>query len=145
MNSESEIVTTRVFNYPKAFLFTAWSNPEHLQHWWGPNGFTNTFNEFDFRVGGKWSFVMHGPDKGNYANEVEFTQIDIPNYIEWKRFSKPLFNVSFAFEEVTENSTKVIFKMMFDTVEECNKLKPYVVDKNEENFDRLEVELGKIT
>ena len=35
--------------------------------------------------------------------------------------------------------------MMFDTVEECNKLKPYVVDKNEENFDRLEVELGKIT
>ena len=27
---------------------------------------------------------------------------------------------------------------------ECNKLKPFVVDKNEENFDKLEVELTKI-
>ena len=34
--------------------------------------------------------------------------------------------------------------MIFDSPEECNKLKPYVVDKNEENFDKLEIELTKM-
>lgn len=87
---------------------------------------------------------MHGPDKGNYPNEVEFIKIDEPNLIAWKRHSKPLFQVLFTFEEVSSDKTKIVFKMIFDTAEECNKLKPYVVDKNEENFDRLEVELTKM-
>lgn len=140
---DCEIVTTRTFNAPKKVLFSAWSNPNHLKNWWGPKGFSNTFNEFDFREGGKWDFIMHGPDKGNYHNQCEFIRIDTPNLIFWKRHSKPLFNVLFTFEE-NEGNTKVVFKMIFDTPEECSKLKPYVVDKNEENFDRLEIELQKM-
>ena len=141
---DSEIVTTRIVNFPRNLVYTAWSNPNHLKNWWGPKGFTNTFNEFDFRVGGKWSFIMHGSDKGNYPNEVEFIKIDEPNLIAWKRYSKPLFQVLFTFEEIAANQTKIVFKMLFDTVEECNKLKKFVVDKNEENFVRLEVELAKM-
>lgn len=141
---DCEIVTTRTFNAPKEVLFSAWSNPNHLKNWWGPNGFSNTFTEFDFREGGKWDFIMHGPDKGNYHNQVEFVKIDAPDLIAWKRHSKPLFNVLFTFES-TGATTKVVFKMIFDTPEECAKLKPYVVDKNEENFDRLEDELKKMT
>lgn len=34
--------------------------------------------------------------------------------------------------------------MIFDNVEECNKVKPFAIDKNEENFDRLERELKKM-
>lgn len=141
---ESEIVTTRIVNFPIELAFEAWSNPDILKKWWGPKGFTNTFSEFDFRVGGKWTFIMHGPEKGNYPNDVEFIKIDKPNLIAWKRHSKPLFQILTTFEAVTENSTKIIFKMLFDSVEECNKLKPFVVDKNEENFDKLEVELSKM-
>ncbi len=142
---DCEIVTTRVLNTPIHLVYSAWSDPNHLKNWWGPKGFTNTFNEFDFRVGGKWSFIMHGPDKGNYSNECEFIKIDNPNLIAWKRFSKPLFQVVFTFEEVAEDKTKVVFKMLFNSADECNKLKPFVVDKNEENFDRLEIELAKMT
>lgn len=141
---ESEIVTSRVVNAPIKTVYKAWSNPNHLRKWWGPAGFTNTFNLFDFKVGGKWSFIMHGPDKGNYANECEFIKIVEPKLIAWKRISKPLFQVVATFEEVSSNKTSVVFKMLFNTVDECNKLKPYVVDKNEENFDRLEVELSKM-
>ncbi|MCF6128914.1 SRPBCC family protein [Flavobacterium sp. AS60] len=141
---ESEIVSTRTVNFPIELVFKAWSEPNHLKNWWGPKGFTNTFNEFDFRVGGKWSFIMHGPDKGNYANECEFIKIEKPNLIAWKRHSKPLFQILTTFEELSNNSTKIVFKMLFNTVEECNKLRPYVVDKNEENFDKLEVVLAKI-
>lgn len=142
---ECEIVTTRIVNSPINLAFRAWTDPYHLKNWWGPNGFTNTFDEYDLRPGGRWRFIMHGPDKGNYPNEVEFITIDKPNLIYWKRHSKPLFKVLTTFEEITVNQTKIVFRMIFDTVEECNKLKPFVVDKNEENFDRLEAELTTMT
>lgn len=138
---DSEIVNSRVFAFNRNQVFRAWEEAEHLKNWWGPAGFTNTFNEFDFRVGGKWKFVMHGPDKGNYVNEVEFISIDKPQMIAWKRHSKPLFQIVALFEEISETETRLIFKMLFDTPEECQKLRPYVVDKNEENFDKLEREL----
>lgn len=142
--TELEIITKRNLQFPRSLVFAAWSNPAHLKNWWGPNGFTNTFEEFDFRPGGKWKFVMHGPDKGNYQNEVEFIEIDEPNLIYWKRHSKPLFRIAATFKEIDVKSTELTFRMIFDTKEECEKLKPFVVDKNEENFDRLEAELKKM-
>ena len=138
---ETEIVCSRILNASRDLVYRAWTEPDHLKKWWGPAGFTNTFNEFDFRVGGRWSFIMHGPEKGNYANECEFIRIEKPSLVAWKRYSKPLFQVVATFEEISSDKTKVVFRQIFNTVEECNKLKPYVVDKNEENFDRLEKEL----
>lgn len=142
---DCEIVSSRIFNVKREHLFLAWSNPEHLKNWWGPAGFTNTFNEFDFRVGGKWSFVMHAPDKGNYANECEFIKIESPSIIAWKRYSKPIFQVVATFDEVSENQTKLVFKMLFSSANDCRKVKVFAIEKNEENFERLERELLKIT
>ena len=139
---ECEIISSRIFSFPRELVFRAWSEPDHLKNWWGPAGFTNTFIEFDFRVGGKWSFIMHGPDKGNYANECEFIKIEKPTLIAWKRHSKPLFQVVVTFDDFIQDKTKVVFKMLFETADECNKIKKFVVDKNEENFDKLETELN---
>jgi hypothetical protein len=49
-----------------------------------------------------------------------------------------------TFEEINEFQTKIVFKMLFETAEECNKVKRFVVDKNEENFDKLENELASM-
>lgn len=141
---DTEIVTTRTVNAPINLVYKAWADPNHLKNWWGPAGFTNTFHEFDFKVGGKWSFIMHGPDKGNYPNECEFIRIEAPSLIAWKRHSKPLFQILATFHEVAADKTTVVFKMLFTSPEECNKLRPFVTDKNEENFDRLEIELAKM-
>ena len=141
---DSEIISTRVFNTTQNSLFQCWSNPDLLKQWWGPAGFTNTFHEFNFNVGGHWKFTMHGPNKGNYENECVFIKIEPPVLIAWNRISKPLFQVVAEFEFITENTTRLIFKMLFATAEECNKLKPFVVDKNEENFDKLEVVLTQV-
>lgn len=78
---DCEIVSSRVVQAPGALVYRAWTQPDHLKNWWGPAGFTNTFREFDLRVGGKWSFVMHGPDKGNYANECAFIKIEEPSLL----------------------------------------------------------------
>lgn len=143
--ADCEIISFRTVNASRKIVYRAWTEAEYLKNWWGPAGFTNTFNEFDFREGGKWSFIMHGPDKGNYANECEFIKINNPSLIAWKRFSKPLFQVVVTFEEVAEGKTQIIFKMLFNSSKECDKIKRFVVDKNEEVFDRLENELVKMT
>jgi uncharacterized protein YndB with AHSA1/START domain len=141
---EYEIVTIRTFNYPRQRVYRAWTEPDHLQNWWGPNGFTNTFNLFDLRVGGRWSFIMHGLDKGHYHNECTFVVIQEPELLVWDRQSKPIFQVEVIFDAIAENETRVTFKQKFETVEECNKLRKYVPEKNEENMDRLENELKKM-
>ena len=142
---DCEIVSSRIVSFSQELVFKAWTDPNHLKNWWGPKGFTNTFEEFDLRPGGRWKFVMHAPDKGNFQNECEFVKIEKPGEIAWIRISKPLFNIVATFEKVSDDKTNVVFRMVFDTAEECAKLRPYVVDKNEENFDRLEDELSKIT
>lgn len=141
---ECEIVTSRIFSAPRQLVYKAWTDPNHLKTWWGPKGFTNTFNQFDLKVGGRWSFVMHGPDKGHYNNEVTFVAIREPELLVWDRQSKPIFQVEAVFEKISENETKVIFKQKFKTVEECDKLRKYVPEKNEENMDRLADELRKM-
>lgn len=141
---DCEIVSSRIFDTKREKLYRAWSDPNHLKNWWGPKGFTNTFIEFDFRVGGRWRFIMHAPDKGNFSNDCEFTKIEEPSLIAWKRYSKPLFRVVATFEQVADDKTKLVFKMLFDTAEECRKIKAFAVDKNEENFDRLENELTRM-
>ena len=137
LNPDQEIVTVRMLDFPKEKVFEAWSNPDQLKVWWGPKGFSNTFELFDFRPGGQWKFVMHGPEKGNYKNECEFLEIDEPDLIYWKRLTQPLFQVCATFEEIEKGKTKLTFRMIFDSVEACNKIKPFALDKNEENFDKL--------
>ncbi|RYD56028.1 MAG: ATPase [Sphingobacteriales bacterium] len=141
---ECEIVNTRVFDAPRTLVYRAWTEPDHLKNWWGPIGFTNTFNTFDLQVGGKWSFVMHGPEKGNYRNECTFIAIREPELLAWDRQSQPIFQVEVNFEEVSANETNVVFRQKFKTIEECEKIRMYTVGKNDENFDKLEAELEKM-
>ena len=88
---------------------------------------------------------MHGPEKGNYANECVFIKIEEPSLIAWQRISKPLFQVVATFEEVAGDQTKLVFKMLFHTAEDCRKVRPFAVDKNEENFDRLAHVLAELS
>jgi uncharacterized protein YndB with AHSA1/START domain len=135
---ERTVITTREFNVNIEKAFRAWTDPQYLAEWWGPKGFTNTFHEHDLRSGGKWTFIMHGPDKRDYLNECIFIKIDKPNFVSWNHLSKPVFQVQTSFEEITKERTKVIFRMIFDSIEECNTLRAFIIEKNEENFDKLE-------
>ncbi len=135
---DTAIVSTRVVNYTRELVFKAWADPAYLADWWGPAGFTNSFHEFNFEVGGKWRFTMHGPEKGNYENECEFIKIVPPHLIAWNRVSKPIFQVVASFESLGPEQTRVSFQMLFHSAAEANKLRNFVPEKNEENFDKLE-------
>jgi len=60
--SEREIVLTRVFDAPRQMIYDAWTKPELLKRWFGPRGWSLVVCEVDLKVGGKWRFVLRGPD-----------------------------------------------------------------------------------
>jgi uncharacterized protein YndB with AHSA1/START domain len=74
-------VVSRTIEGPRRLVFEAWTNIRHLARWWGPNGFTTTTRSFDFRPGGVWDFIMHGPDGTDYPNRIEWREIVHPERI----------------------------------------------------------------
>ncbi|MFG6687921.1 SRPBCC domain-containing protein [Mariniflexile sp. HNIBRBA6329] len=143
-NSDNEIYSSREVNAPLEILYQTFANPHQLKQWWGPEGFTNTIHEFDLRPEGKWVLTMHGPEKGNYENSSVFKTVEPNKLIGWTRTSQPLFDMEVGFEKISDLKSRISFRMIFKKIEECKKMKDFVVPKNEENFDRLERELLEI-
>lgn len=143
--SDREIVTTRVLDAPRELVFRAFSNPDHLARWWGPNGFTNTFQEFDMRPGGFWRFVMHGPDGIDYRNESVFVEVVYPERIVFRHL-KPIHEFQMTVILVEQDGkTRLTWHMLFESVAECHKVKAFAAAANEQNLDRLEAQLAKMS
>jgi len=70
-----EFITTRVFDAPRELVFRAWTDPERLQRWWGPKGFTNPRCEVDVRPGGAIRIDMRAPDGMVYPMTGTFLEI----------------------------------------------------------------------
>lgn len=139
------IITTRDVNAPQAIVFKAWTDPAHLQNWWGPAGFTTIIDQYDLRPGGMWLFTIQAPDKTNYPNKCTFVQIDPPAQVVWNHEGAPHeFQVEALFEPIATHKTRVVFKMKFSYPEECSKLRGIITEKNEENMDKLEAELARM-
>jgi uncharacterized protein YndB with AHSA1/START domain len=79
--ADREIVVSRVIEAPPELVFEAFTQVRHLSRWWGPEGFSTTTRAFEFRVGGDWDFVMHGPDGTDYQEWISWTQIEPPERI----------------------------------------------------------------
>ena len=79
--ADREIVICRVISAPRELVFEAFTEVRHLSRWWGPEGFTTTTQSFEFRVGGEWDFVMHGPDGTDYTEWITWTEIAPPERI----------------------------------------------------------------
>jgi uncharacterized protein YndB with AHSA1/START domain len=61
--SDTEVAMTRVFDAPRALVWEAWTNPEHVPHWLlGPEGWTMPVCEIDLRAGGEWHYVWRRSD-----------------------------------------------------------------------------------
>ncbi|WP_326116529.1 SRPBCC family protein [Paenibacillus alginolyticus] len=130
-----ELVSRRKFDASRNLVNRAWTEPELLAQWWGPNGFTNTFHTFDFRPGGIWEYTMHSPDGTGFPNRSVFHEIG-PECIVLRHESRPNFILTFTIE-VVDGGTEITFRQTFETEEEYNKLKPICEEANEQNLDRL--------
>lgn len=139
--SDRGIAHTRVLNAPRELVWKAWTDPKHLARWWGPHGFTNTFEIFEPKPGGQWRFVMHGPNGANYPNESVFVELVKPERIVLDHVNHPKFRAIATFQD-EGGRTKATFQQLFPTPAEFEALRTLVTRANEENFDRIEAELA---
>jgi uncharacterized protein YndB with AHSA1/START domain len=67
---------SRTFQAPVEQLWKAWSTPELVKQWWGPEGFSCPEAKLDFRVGGEYLFAMKedSSDKINWS-KGEFREL----------------------------------------------------------------------
>ena len=144
-SADQEIVSTRVLAAPRERVFEAFSDPTRLARWWGPKGFTNTFDEFDLRPGGAWRFVMHGPDGSAYRNASEFIEIVSPERIVFQHL-EPMHRFQMTMTFVPEGDrTRLTWRMRFESAAEVERIKAFIPAANEQNFDRLAAELATMS
>ena len=121
-------------------VFAAISNPTRAARWWGPAGFTNTFHSYEFKIGGRWSFVMHGPDGRNYPNECVFEEIISPTKVVIQHVSEPKFCLTIILAS-SAAGTLVSWSQVFENSDIASKIEHIVVPSNEQNLDRLTAEV----
>lgn len=142
--ADREIVTARVVDAPRERVFEAWTDPEHVAQWWGPDGFTNTIQEMDVRPGGVWRFVMHGPDGVDYKNKIVFIEIVKPERLVYSHVSGPTFRMTVIFDE-QGGKTKLTMRMLFETAAEHDKaVKVFgAIEGAKQTLERLKQHLAK--
>jgi uncharacterized protein YndB with AHSA1/START domain len=133
----------RALPFPPERVFDAFAQPELLARWWGPNGFTNTFEVFDFRPGGRWKFVMHGPDGGHYPNESVFLKLDAPSTLVIQHVSQPRFVLTVTLAG-QEEGTAISWVQEFEDRAVAARIKHIVEPANEQNLDRLGAVLASL-
>jgi uncharacterized protein YndB with AHSA1/START domain len=122
--ADREIVIAREFDAPRELVWDAMTNPQHVVNWWGPRGFTTTIETMDFRVGGDWKHVMHGPDGTEYPNHSVFKEIVKPEKIVYslgggkKGGCEVQFVSTWTFEDLEKNKTRLSIRMIFSKVDD---------------------------
>lgn len=138
-----DLTFTRTVDAPRERVWKAWTDPEQVAEWWGPNGFTNTIHEMDVRPGGVWRFVMHGPDGADYHNAFPYDEVVEPERLVYTHLPNEEndflgFQVTTTLDEQHGGRTDVTFRMSFDSVAERESLENSGgVEAADQTLDRL--------
>ncbi|WP_299531582.1 SRPBCC domain-containing protein [Ulvibacterium sp.] len=96
----------RTFQAPLSLVWQAWTEQEHIAHWWGPKGMKTEVIEHNFEVGGRWKYSMQMPDGSTFITEGVYLEI-----IEFEKIV-----TSADFKPMTENvELHILFKENGDT------------------------------
>ncbi len=142
MSEERMILTSRRrLSAPPAEVWVAYADPARLAAWWGPNGFRTTTRAFDFRVGGAWDYVMHGPDGQDFGGHRTFREIAAPSRLVARHEgSMHDFTMTVLLDEA-DGGTDMTWVLDFDPNPSNDGLRDIILAANEENFDRLDAHL----
>lgn len=138
-----ELVATRLLPFPRERAFAALSDVGQLVHWWGPDGFTSTSEAFDFRAGGTWTMVMHGPDGTDYPNLYTFQEIEAPaRAVVVHPDPAHWFELTIVFDDAP-GGTLVTWRQRFVDEAHFAQIKDFLVVANAQILVRLEAVLAR--
>lgn len=139
--ADRELTLTRVFDAPCPLVYQAFTDPQHIVHWWGPNGFSNTIQAMDVRPGGVWRFMMHSAEGVDWPNKISYQEV-VPNerlvYDHGSTDDQPAqFHVTITFAPQGQQ-TKVTMTTLFPTAAELEAVKKWgAVEGGQQTFARL--------
>ncbi|MDB5109682.1 MAG: ATPase [Mucilaginibacter sp.] len=124
--ADREIITTRLLNAPRELVFEAFTKPEHVAKWWGPDGFATTTHEMDVKPGGVWRFMMRGPDGTDYPNKIVYIEVVKPERLVYKHTGDDdnedeYFQVVVTFE-AQGDKTNLTMRAIFKTAAELERV-----------------------
>jgi uncharacterized protein YndB with AHSA1/START domain len=140
--SDATFRSRRVLPHSPERVFDAFARPDLLARWWGPSGFTNTFEMFEFRPGGRWKFVMHGPDGSNHSNESVVLEINAPSKVVIHHVSRPRYVLTVTLAAL-ENGTEIAWAQEFEDSAVAARLRHIAEPANEQNLARLQAVLSE--
>lgn len=142
MSSLGIFKTSRQFDESPAAIFEAFADAATLASWWGPNGFRNEFEAFDFRPGGTWKFVMVGPDGRRHPNESVFSRVEPASLMVIRHVSPPNFTLTIELT-AAQGGTRLDWTQAFDDPEVAAAIRHIVEPANEQTLDRLTAALRR--
>jgi len=145
-NETRELSISRLINAPQELVWEAWTNPEHIRHWWGPVGFNSTISKMEVSEGGEWIFVMHGPDGTDYKNKHVYITLEKPSLIIMRHESFPPFVMTARFE-AKGTQTLVTLHSVFESASQLQEvIKVFKADEGMvQNITRMDEYItGKI-
>jgi len=143
MTEERTLRTSRTLPFAPKEIYGAFASADLLASWWGPEGFSNTFEIFEFAPGGRWKFVMHSPDGENYPNESFFEELVTDSKIVIHHDCPPNFKLTVQLTPVSEG-THLTWEQVFDDAKTAQAVKQRAGSANEQNIDRLTTVLGEV-
>lgn len=133
--------TSRDIAADPAAIFAAFQDANRLARWWGPAGFTNTFEVCEFQVGGQWKFTMHGPDGSSYPNESVFAEIEPDRKVVIDHVCQPFFRLTVTLNP-SGTGTRLEWEQVFADAAVAEAVGHIVEPSNEQNLDRLGAEVA---
>ena len=132
--------TERLIAATPASIFAAIQDLTRLARWWGPDGFSNQFEIFEFREGGSWIFTMHGPDGTVYPNQNQFRRIVPDQQVVIRHLSQPHFQLTITLQPHAQG-TLLQWQQVLDDENVAKAIRHIVEPANEQNLDRLTAEI----
>lgn len=74
---------TRVLRAPRDRVWSAWSEADQLEQWWGPKGCTVEIRRFEFRPGGFVHYAMKFADAPTMWGRFNYREIAVPERLVW--------------------------------------------------------------
>lgn len=146
-NKSNEIKITRIYDAPVKTVWEAWTDPKQVAQWWGPRGFTLTTHSKDLKVGGHWSYTMHGPDGTNYPNKTLYYEVEKYSRLVYDHGANDdqpaLFRVTVNFTDL-KGKTKMDMSMALATPEAAEETRKFIKKAGgDSTWDRLAEYLEK--
>ncbi len=137
----NELYIERIYEAPVEAVWDAWVDPEKVGRWWGPRGFTLTTQQKDVRVGGTWTYTMHGPDGVNYPNKTVFYEVEKYAKLVYDHGANDeqpaMFRVTVLFSNES-GRTKMAMWMTLATAEKARETEKFIKEAGgHATWDRL--------